>query len=130
MHTVYAGRENNDTVCVVVDDIDIYLILINISHHIRSHLYFQQGKTKDKDGVNYHDTHAIAVHLGEEIYQILPRFPTLTGSDFTNPFFGGSKIKAFQKSVGNNKIPQTFIKFAVLPAKYRRGKTFCFTHCI
>ena len=40
MHTVYVGGENNDTVCVVADDTDIYLRLTNISHHIRSHLYF------------------------------------------------------------------------------------------
>ena len=97
MHTNYVGRENNDTVCVVADDTDIYLSLISISHHIRSHLYFCQRKTNDKDGVNYHDIHAITDHLGEEICQILPCFHTLTGSDLTRPFFGSSKINFFKK---------------------------------
>ena len=55
MQAVYVGREKNDTVCVAADDTDTYLSLINISYHIRAHLYFQQGKTKDHDGVNYHD---------------------------------------------------------------------------
>ena len=45
-HAVYVGRENNDIVYVVADDADIYLNLINISHHIRFRLYFRQGKTK------------------------------------------------------------------------------------
>ena len=53
MHAVFVGWQNNDTVCVATDDMDIYLSLINISHHIRSHLYFRQRKTKGKDGVNY-----------------------------------------------------------------------------
>ena len=90
MHAVYVGRGNNDTVCVVADDTDIYLSLVIISHHIRSHFYFRQEKTKDKDEVNYHDIRAIAVHLGKNICQIL------TVSDFTNPFFGSSKIKCWK----------------------------------
>ena len=76
MHAVYVDGENSDTVCVVADDTDIQLSLINISHHIRSHLLFLQGKTKYKNEVNYHDLHAIAVHLGKEICQILPCFHT------------------------------------------------------
>ena len=80
MYAVYVGLGNNNTVCVVADDADIYLSLINISHHIRCHLYFRQGKPKGKDGVNYHDKRAIAVHLGEEICQILPYFHTLAVS--------------------------------------------------
>ena len=97
MHAVYAGQNSNETVCVVADDSDIYLSLINISHHVSSHLYFRQGKAKDKDGTSYHDIHAIAAHLGKGICRIIPAFHTLTGSDFTNPFFNRSKIKAFKK---------------------------------
>ena len=97
IHAVYVGRENNYTVCVAVDDTDIYLSLINISHYIRSHLCFRQGETKDKDEVNYHDIYAIAVHVGKGICQILSCFHTLTGSDFIDPFLGRSKIKAFKK---------------------------------
>ena len=103
MHAVYVGRENNDAVCIVANDTDIYLSLINIPHHVHSHLYFRQGKTKDKDGVNYHDICAIAVHLGKEICQILPCFHTLTGSDFTNLFFSRSKIKAVKKMLETSK---------------------------
>ena len=59
--------------------------------------------TKEKDGVNYHNIHAIADHLSKTICQILPRFHTLTGSDFINPFFGHSKIKAFKKMLETPK---------------------------
>ena len=100
MHTVHVDQENNDTVWVVADNTDIYLKLINISHLIRSRL---QGKTKDKDGVNFHDIHAIAIHLGKEICQILPCLHKLTGLDFTNPFFGRSKIRAFKKMLEKPK---------------------------
>ena len=97
MHAVYAGQNSNETVCVVADDMDIYLSLINISHHVSSHLYFRQGKAKDKVGISYLDIHAIAAHLGDGICRIIPAFHTLRGSDFTNQFFNRSKIKAFKK---------------------------------
>ena len=85
MHVVYAGQDSSNKVCVIVDD---------VSHLVKSCLYFRQGKTKDKDGITYHDIHAIANHLGEEICSVLPAFNTLTGSDFTNLFFNRSKIQA------------------------------------
>ena len=46
---------------------------------------------------------AITIHLGEEICQILCYFHTCIGSDFTNPFFGRSKIKAFKKMLETPK---------------------------
>ena len=97
MHAVYAGQQNNDTVCVVAEDTDIYLSLISVSHLVPSNLYFRQGKTKDKNGITYHDIHVIADHLGRNICDILLAFHTLTGSDFTNPFYNRSKIYAFKK---------------------------------
>ena len=108
MHPVYFGRENNNAVCIVADDMDTYLSLINICHHTGPPLYFRQGKTKDKDGVNYHDTNAIAVNLGKEISQILSCFHTLTGSGFNNLFIGCSKIKASKKKFWKHQNPTSF----------------------
>ena len=84
-----------------------YLRLINISHYIRFHFSFWQGKAKDKDRVNYHKIHAITFHVGKEICQILPCSHMLTGSEFTDPFFGRSKIKAFKKC-WKHQIPTNF----------------------
>ena len=83
MQAVYVGWDNSNTVCVVANDTHIYLRLMNISHYIHSDLYFEQWKTKDKDEVSYRDIHVMAVQL-----------ENLT-LDFTNPFFGCSKIKSF-----------------------------------
>ena len=97
MHVVYAGQDSSNKVYVIADDTDIYLSLINMAHLVKPCLCFRQGKTKDKEGITYHDMHAIANHLGEVICSVLPAFHTLTGSDFTNPFFNRSKIQAFKK---------------------------------
>ena len=97
MHVVYAGRDSSNKVCVIADDTDIYLSLINIAHLVKSCVYFRQGKTKDKNGITYHDINAIANHLSEEICTFLPAFHMLTGSDFTSPFFNRLKIQAFKK---------------------------------
>ena len=82
---------------MTADDADIYLSLINIAHLVKYCLYFRQGKTKDKEGITYHDIHAKANHFGEENCSLLPDFHTLTGSDFTNPFFNRLKIQTFKK---------------------------------
>ena len=111
MLAVHFCWENHDTVCVVANDTDIYLSLINISDQICSHIYFRQGKTKDKDGANYHDTHVIPLHLGEEIYQIPPCFHTMTDFDFTYPFFSHSKIKGFKKLLEVPKSHKPLLSF-------------------
>ena len=52
MHAVYNGREENDPVCVIADDTDIDLSLMNFFYHIRSHLLFprreNQGQGRSK----------------------------------------------------------------------------------
>ena len=97
MHVPYAGQNSSNKVSVISDDVDIYLSLINIARLVKSCLYFRQGKTKDKEGITYHNIHAISNHLGEEICSVLPAFYTLVGSDFTNSFFNRLKIQAFKK---------------------------------
>ena len=97
MHTVFAGTSDEESVCVVADDTDIYLSLLFIAPQIKSKLYFRQGKSRDKTGIEYHDVHSLARHLEPEICSILPAFHSLTGTDFTNPFFGRTKVTAFKK---------------------------------
>ena len=123
MHTVYVRPKKNDTVCVVANDTDIYLNLINISRHIRSYLYFRQEKT-----ISY--IHAIAVHLDKEICQILPCFYTLTGSDFTNPFFGRSKIKAFKKMLETAKSHKILLSLLSGQPDIEEVTNFILHNCI
>ena len=97
MHAVFAGASEEDSICVVADDSDIYLSLLHMSSKIKSKLYFRQGKTKDKRGIEFHVVHSLANFLGPEICSTLLAFHALTGSDFTNPFFGRTKVTAFKK---------------------------------
>ena len=66
MDVPYAGQDSSNKICVMTDDTDIYSSLINIAHLVKSCLHFRQGKTKDKEGITYHDIHAIANYLGED----------------------------------------------------------------
>ena len=97
MHIVYAGQDNSNKVCVIADDKDTYLSLINIAHLVKSCFYFRRGNTIDNEGITYHDIRAIANHLGKEICSVLPAFHPLTGSDFTHRFFDCLKIPALKK---------------------------------
>ena len=97
MHAVFAGAAPTDSICVVADDSDIYISLLFISSQVHSQLYFRQGKSKDKAGIQYHNVHSLAQYLGPDICRILPSFHSLTGSDFTNPFFGRTKVTSFKK---------------------------------
>ena len=49
MHAVYVGQDSSNEVCVIADDTDICLSMINIGHRVKSCLYFWQGKIKDPD---------------------------------------------------------------------------------
>ena len=60
-------------------------------------LYFRQGTTSSRNGITYHNVTSLSSQLGEKICAILPAFHSLTGSDFTKPFFGRSKINSFKK---------------------------------
>ena len=101
-HAVVAGRNPESVCCVVADDSDIFLSLLNVSHLIPSKLYFRQGKSSDKDGITYHDVHSLATELGRNICNIIPCFHTLTGSDYTFPFYFRSKISIFKKMLKLN----------------------------
>ena len=97
MHAVHAGQSPERSVCVVADDTDIYLSLLYVSSQVESDLYFRQGKTTDKVGITYHDVKSLAANLGNETLSVLLCFHSLTGSDFTFPFYFRSKITMFRK---------------------------------
>ena len=97
MHIVYADQYSSNKVCVIADDTDTYLSLINIAHLVKSCFHFRQGNTIDNEGITYCDILVFANHLGKEICSVLPAFHTLTWSYFTHRFFNRSKIQAFKK---------------------------------
>ena len=97
MHAVFAGKSDEQAMCVVADDTDVYINLLFIAHQVETKLYFRQGKTTDRKGITYHDVHSLANKLGGNICKVLPLFHALTGSDFTHPFFGRTKIATFRK---------------------------------
>ena len=113
MHVVFGGRSAEENICAVADDSDIYLSLLQISSQVASNLYFRQGKAKDKNGIEYHDVHSLARYLGQEVCTILLPFHSLTGTDFTNPFFGRTKVTAFKKLLQKKCTVQNFNHWAV-----------------
>ena len=66
-HVVYAGQDSSNKVCMIPYDTDIYLSLISIAQLVKSCFCFRQDKCKGKEEITYHDIHAIANHLGEDI---------------------------------------------------------------
>ena len=81
----------------MADDTDVFTLLLHVSISCNEALYFRQGTTSSRDGITYHNITLLSSQLGEKIFAILPAFDSLTGSDFTKPFFGRSKINSFKK---------------------------------
>ena len=99
-HAKYASdNDNNENspITIVVDDTDIYILLIRIECYYRSKLYFRQGTSTSKAGITYHNVSAAASEFGESICKIVPSFHALTGSDFSKTFYHLSKIQSFKK---------------------------------
>ena len=95
-HSIFAANSTGDSVCVVADDTDVFILLLYLSVKCHVTLYFRQGTNSSKDGVTYHNVTALSSHLGENICEILPAFHALTGSDFTKGFFRRSKVESFK----------------------------------
>ena len=111
IHTVFAGRSDKKTICVVADDTDIYINFLFIAHHVENKLYFRSGKTTDRKGITY-DVGSLANKLGENICKVLPLFHALTWSDFTYPFFGRTKIATFRKMLKTPSPYQLLLSMA------------------
>ena len=96
-HSVYAAKSTEKSVCVVVNDTDVFILLLHVSINCNETLYLRQGTTSSTDGITYHNVTSLSNQLGEKICPILPVFHWLTGSDFKKPFFGRSKFNSFKK---------------------------------
>ena len=95
-HSVYAAKLTRKSVCVVADNIDVFVLLLHVLINCNETLYLRQGTTS-RDGITYHNVTSWSSQLGEKICAKLPAFHSLTGSDFTKSFFGRSKINSFTK---------------------------------
>ena len=87
-HSVYAAKLTGKTVCVVADDTDVFILLLHVSINCNETPHFREGTKSSRDGITYHNVTSLSSQLGEKICAILPAFHSLTGSDFTKPFFG------------------------------------------
>ena len=81
----------------MADDTDFFILLLHVSINCNETLYFRQGTTSSRDNITYHNVTSLSNQLEEKICAILPAFHSVTGSDFTKPFFGRSKINSFKK---------------------------------
>ena len=96
LDAVYASSKHAGT-CVVADDTDVYILLLFVARQCGGLLYFRQGTSTSKVGITYHNIKELAEHLGPELCECLPAFHVVTGSDYTQPFFGRSKFQIFRK---------------------------------
>ena len=97
LYRAYAAKLTGKSVCVVADDTDLFIPLLHVSINCNETLYFRQGTTSSRDNITYHNVTSLSNQLEEKICAILPAFHSVTGSDFTKPFFGRSKINSFKK---------------------------------
>ena len=84
-HTVFESEKGKD-MCVADDDSDLFILLLDVSEHIKSHIYYRQDKSTGKDGTAFHEINSLAGYLGESICNALLAFHVLTCSDYTSTF--------------------------------------------
>jgi len=95
-HAVFAAKKHRET-CVVADDTDVYVLLLFCAEQCEGNVYFQQGTSSSREGITYHNIKSLASHLGKDVCGALLAFHALTWSDYTQPFYGRSKFKSFEK---------------------------------
>ena len=71
----------------MADDCDIFILLLWAASSFKSDVLFRQGKSSDKDGIPYTEIYPLAEQLEEDVYEVLPVFYVLTGSNYSTSFF-------------------------------------------
>ena len=131
LYRAYAAKLTGKSVCVVADDTDLFIPLLHVSINCNETLYFRQGTTSSRDSITYHNVTSLSSQLEEKICAILPAFHSVTGSDFTKPFFGRSKINSFKKllskpesneSMNTDHVDMEKVMYFVLHVIYNRPK--------
>ena len=131
LYRAYAAKLTGKSVCVVADDTDLFIPLLHVSINCNETLYFRQGTTSSRDNITYHNVTSLSNQLEEKICAILPAFHSVTGSDFTKPFFGRSKINSFKKllskpesneSMNTDHVDMEKVMYFVLHVIYNRPK--------
>ena len=131
LYRAYAAKLTGKSVCVVADDNDLFIPLLHVSINCNETLYFRQGTTSSRDSITYHNVTSLSSQLEEKICAILPAFHSVTGSDFTKPFFGRSKINSFKKllskpesneSMNTDHVDIEKVMYFVLHVIYNRPK--------
>ena len=110
----------------MADDTDVFIILLHVSISCNETLYFRQDTTSSRDGITHHNVSSLSSQLREKICAILPAFHSLTGSDFTKPFFGRSKITSFKKLLSKSEYGFKVIH-EYWSCWYRERNVFCVT---
>ena len=96
MHAVYANQLHKRPLCVVADDTDVFILLLFVAQYFENTAFFCRRKSSDTDGITYHNINSVSDYIGAEICEILPCSHALTRSDYTNPFFGRTKVLSFK----------------------------------
>ena len=131
LYRAYAAKLTGKSVYVVADDTDLFIPLLHVSINCNETLYFRQGTTSSRDSITYHNVTSLSSQLEEKICAILPAFHSVTGSDFTKPFFGRSKINSFKKllskpesneSMNTDHVDMEKVMYFVLHVIYNRPK--------
>ena len=102
------------SVCVVLDDTNIY-ILLHILKHCNGNLHFREGTLSSKEVIMCHQIEKpLAIQLSDEIQNILLVFHVLTGCHCTNPSPNRSKIQRPKKMFLKPELT-TLIQFLKTP---------------
>ena len=96
-HSVHAATLLGKWVCVVANDTNVFILLLQVWVNCNEVMYFRQGTTSSRDGITFHNVTSLSSQLGKKICTVLPVFHSLTSSDFTKPFFGRFKINSVKK---------------------------------
>lgn len=73
------------------------VVLCIVCKHKKSQVYFRRGKSTDKDDIVFHEINSLAGHLGENVYNVLPAFYVLTGSDYTSTYLAEQKLHVLKE---------------------------------
>ena len=97
-HSKFAANTTNESVSVITDNTDVYILLLRIAPSCDATLYFRQANKSSKAGITYHNVTALANKLEDRILQHPPKLSCINRFRFHKDVLPKIEDSKFQEA--------------------------------
>ena len=128
MHAFHAARSGYNTVVIVSEDTDVFVLLLAFKQHLMPCSVLIKTGTQNR--VTYIDVSKVFESIGQNVCEALPGLHAYTGCDTVSAFAGKGKLAAYRALAKSTEFQNTFKQLGMewdLPDDVYRSSHVCCT---